>query len=628
MSFQYPLGLLGLIGVPILIIVYIIKSKFTEQTVSATYLWTLSDRFLKKKRKDNKITGIISLILQILAIVIISFTIARPVFSIPNGANDYCFVIDSTGSMNTTYFGAKTRYELAKDEVRDIIDDSMKGSTYTIISVSDDTSIICEKETDKEAVIALLDKMKPGYGTGNFDEALRKAQSYFDENSGILTYLVTDKKYAGAENLTVIDVAVGNNNFSIYDVEYEHSFSGVLTVRGKVISYEQDADINIRLSVDGVTDNSWTLNKHVQGAVPASFEMKIDGIKKYKEAKVEITNTDKLMLDNAVVMYSVESENSYKTLLVSDTPFFLEAAIGIVGSADMTVMSTDEYLRCEETADRKISGYNLYIFHSVNPKSVPKDGAVWLINTSASIENSGFGYQGEKELEAAELIDKTTNTATVIRDQLLKNISGDGIYISKYSKYDTSSRRFYTLFTHDGSPVIFTGTNTYGNREVVFAFDLHNSDMPLKADFTILIKNLLDFSFPMVIEKTLYTCGDIAEINITSGCESVRVESPDGNVSHISTDEAVGELLLSEVGTYNIKVVSGDELKTYRIYSSFSEEEQDPVVNANEILSLDGEASNEGFVGIYDSLLVFFICLFVIFVADWMVYCYDKYQLR
>ena len=54
MSFQYPLGLLGLIGIPILIIIYIIKSMYTEQTVSATYLWTLSEKFLKKKRKDTR----------------------------------------------------------------------------------------------------------------------------------------------------------------------------------------------------------------------------------------------------------------------------------------------------------------------------------------------------------------------------------------------------------------------------------------------------------------------------------------------------------------------------------------------------------------------------------------------
>ena len=88
MSFQYPLGLLGLIGIPILIIIYIIKSMYTEQTVSATYLWTLSEKFLKRKKKDNKITGIISLILQILAIAIISITIAHPVFTISGGAEE------------------------------------------------------------------------------------------------------------------------------------------------------------------------------------------------------------------------------------------------------------------------------------------------------------------------------------------------------------------------------------------------------------------------------------------------------------------------------------------------------------------------------------------------------------
>ena len=66
MSFLYPLGLLGLIGIPILIIIYIIKSKYTEQTVSSTYLWLLSERFLKRKNPISKLAGIISLILQIL----------------------------------------------------------------------------------------------------------------------------------------------------------------------------------------------------------------------------------------------------------------------------------------------------------------------------------------------------------------------------------------------------------------------------------------------------------------------------------------------------------------------------------------------------------------------------------
>ena len=32
--------------------------------------------------------------------------------------------------------------------------------------------------------------------------------------------------------------------------------------------------------------------------------------------------------------------------------------------------------------------------------------------------------------------------------------------------------------------------------------------------------------------------------------------------------------------------------------------------------------------GIYDELIILFIILAVIYMADWMVYCYEQYQLR
>lgn len=81
MSFLYPLGLLGLIAVPILIIIYLIKNKYTEQVIASTYLWTLSERFLKRKKPIKRITGLISLLLQILAVIAVSLAIAHPVFT-------------------------------------------------------------------------------------------------------------------------------------------------------------------------------------------------------------------------------------------------------------------------------------------------------------------------------------------------------------------------------------------------------------------------------------------------------------------------------------------------------------------------------------------------------------------
>ena len=47
MTFVYPLGLLGLIGITLLMLIYIIKSHYTEQTIASTYIWELSEKFLK-----------------------------------------------------------------------------------------------------------------------------------------------------------------------------------------------------------------------------------------------------------------------------------------------------------------------------------------------------------------------------------------------------------------------------------------------------------------------------------------------------------------------------------------------------------------------------------------------------
>ena len=627
MSFQYPLGLLGLIGVPILILIYIIKSKFTEQTVSATYLWTLSERFLKKKRKDSKITGLLSLILQILAVVLISLTIAHPVFTLKGAANDYYFILDSTGSMQMVSENGKTRFENGKDKIREIINDSVDGSLYTLVCVSGGTDVIFEKEDNREVAIELLSKAEVGYGSASLEDAKIKAQAYYQANNGVRTFLVSDKRFEKGENVDFLDVSDGANNYALYDIEYEHSLLGVLTVKGKAVSYESDASLEVRLFIDGETKDEYKTVLNVKKAEPFEFSYEVS-VERYDVASVKIMNQDGLMLDNESVIYNVKSENSYKTLLVSKTPVFMETVVTIVSNAEITVISPEEYLELEKNNDSSIEGYDLYIFHSCNPKAVPREGSVWFINATSSVENSGFGFQNEVVLKAADTIDKSKNSSTVIRDQLLKDVTGENIYISKYARYDTSNRKFYTLFTYDGDPLIFSGTNMHGNRQVVFAFDLHNSDFPLSPDFITLTKNLLDFSFPAVLDETYYVCGETAKVNVVSGSENIRVESPSEKSSYLSMNDAIGEFELDEVGTYEIKVTTKNGVKTYRIYSALSVNEQDPNAETEKEFSLNGEKDNNGIDGFYDKLIVFFICLAVIFVADWMVYCYDKYQLR
>jgi hypothetical protein len=76
----YPWGLLALLGIPVIIIIYIIKSQYTEQTINSTYLWELSEKFLKRRNPLSGLTGIIALILQLLMIllVIVTHQICQP----------------------------------------------------------------------------------------------------------------------------------------------------------------------------------------------------------------------------------------------------------------------------------------------------------------------------------------------------------------------------------------------------------------------------------------------------------------------------------------------------------------------------------------------------------------------
>ena len=75
MSFNFPLGLLLLLGIPALIIIYIIKNRYKEKVVSSDYVWELSKKFLKKRNPLNSISNLLNLIIQCLCICFLSFSL-------------------------------------------------------------------------------------------------------------------------------------------------------------------------------------------------------------------------------------------------------------------------------------------------------------------------------------------------------------------------------------------------------------------------------------------------------------------------------------------------------------------------------------------------------------------------
>ena len=628
MTFLYPIGLLGLIGIPLLIIVYLIKNRYTEQTVASTFLWRLSERFLKRRNPLSKITGIIGLILQLLLVLVVSLAVAHPTVILKGAAYEYCFILDGSASMNMSADGV-TRFELAKDEISDVIRDAGNGSTFTVVLVGETTEVIIEKSDDPIKVRDRLSVLSPSAATVAYSEAIGIAQGYFDENPALRTYLVTDTDYAECENVTLINVARTENNVSLEDVKYVKSGKNTVTVSGNVVSYGADRVVDVTVHSDSSDEILGETKVQAFKDEPTRFTFSLE-LSEFYSITVRIPTEDALSLDNVATVYDIESENSYNALLISDAPFLIESAVNAVSNADIKVISIEAYEREEErmlALDKTVSGYSLYIFDGYTPKQLPKDGSVWLLGVESNVEGSGFSVQGEVVLEGGgDVISLTTSTLSTVR-KLTEGMIGNEITIAKYMKCGLYSD-FITLYSYRGNPVVFTGMNAYGNREVVFTFNIHDSNMTLFIDYLALLGNLLDYSFPEVIEATEYYCGDTAEINVISGCESIRVESPDGEIVYTDISKAVSEFELTEVGEYKITVnVSGAERPAYYIYSSVPKEERRPVAS-EDYIGIQGEASEVGSDGRYDPSALLLILAALLFTAEWMVYCYDKYQLR
>ena len=627
MTFLYPIGLLGLIGIPILIVVYLIKNRYTEQTIASTFLWRLSERFLKRRNPLSRITGIISLILQLLLVAALSFAVAHPIIVLPGAAHEYCFILDGSASMNMESDG-KTRFDLAKEEILKVVDEAKEGSTYTVVFVGGTTETVLEKADDKSRVSDKLSSLECSDGSVEYTDAIGIAQGYFDSNASTLVYLLTDTDYETAENVTLVNVARSENNISLEDVIFFRTGKTSLTVSGNIVSYGSDSLVDVEVYADGADEPLGVTKVQAFKNVPATFNFTFE-LGEFYSITVKCPTPDAYSADNIVTVYDIESENSYKALLVSDAPFLINAAVEAVSTADITVMTTEAYKKEEERLaklDKVVNGYSLYIFDCFDPVTLPTDGSVWFISPGASVEGSGFSVQGEVILESADTISVSTSTSSIVR-KLTENMVGDDIYVSRYVKCGLYAD-FATLYSYRGNPVIFTGVNTHGNREVVFAFNLHDSDIALSLDYLAMVGNLLDYSFPEVIEKTDYYCGDTAEINVISGCNSIRVETPDGDVIYTDTSGAVSEFELTDVGEYKITVeILGTERPAYYLYSSVPKEER-PTETVADSISIRGEAGDSGSDGRYDPISLLFVLAALLFTAEWMVYCYDKYQLR
>lgn len=623
MSFLYPYAFLLLLAIPVLIIIYLLKNKYKEATTPSTYLWELSQRFMKKRNPLRTFEHLIALILQILTICCLAVCLAHPVITTPGKSDNVLFVLDGSASMRMKDESGSC-FDKAKADILDIAKKSPKGSSFSLVYSGKESRIVFQNVTNQNQLSFYLDSLESENQASDLSDSLSKAQEVIDQNNINLCYLLTDRKVENLKGINLIDCSVEKDNYSLSNLTYNY-VDQVLTIQASVYSYLSDKSLTVRFSANG--EELGTKKYDVKKGVSRDFSLEYkDPKNKYStidSVKAEIVDEDSLMDDNSMVVYNNSNVSSTNILLVSEKPFYFKS---ILSAIDRVTEYKNTVTTVTPSYYNASNSYDLYIFDSFTPESLPKSGTVFFFNSSSTLAGTGFTFQKSVEANDAVHLSYSDNTSSQIYQTFTKGIAHNDIVVKKYMRY-TLNQDFTTILSYNNLPFVFAGKTENQQRELVFAFDLHDSNLPLLYDFTPLMRNALQYANPKILEKFSYEVGDEVTFSLSSNMKSFVIADPDENKeSYQTSDRDFLKYTLEKTGSYQVSIVYQDgKEKTFNLYSRFSAKECVPHKEETNAISLNVDTSTKKGNGIFDNLLPIVICAILFFLADWGVYAYEQY---
>lgn len=596
MGFFNIIGLIALIGVPIILILHMLKRKQKEVKIPSVYLWEKAVDTSVQSKPWQKLKKSLPLILQLAVALALGLAAARPYISVFGTAYNYVVVIDNSSSMSTNDMG-ETRLEYSKKQAEKLISNSSAFSKITVISSGEHPYVVYGPDTDKNAAIMALNQIKQTYGGNDMEtlESLAVSEAAKTE-AGIYTF-TDDTKMLSQIDANIVYAGKETNNCAITLASAE---GGSVLVNVRNYGEEEcSKTLTIYNNSMVVATSDVTLPANSERSVV--FENAYTG-----QANIMITLTPEDILSADDVYYlSVNLKQSAKILLVTEGNTFLENAIKITAGTELYKMNKATM----ETAD--LSDYDLYIFDGCMPEIMPHDGGVFIVNPP--VGNSFIETSGTKQLNCYS--DGKTDLS-----------SGDSLkFLISEAKTVTKPSWTVTESSADGIPLILRGENN-GQKVCVFTFDIHNSDLPLIKDFPIMIYNLTDWFIPGRNGITnINYCEEKLNVNILAASEKTTVTDPGGVEKIIAPPfPAVDYMETSETGFYKVtsEMSDGRIIEDTIAVNALRENESDIEAPFGQDKTGNVGVSLKGGASLMKALL--FIAIFALIAEWWVKYSVNK----
>jgi len=497
MQLLTPLALIGLITIPIILILHLLRDRREQRPVSSLALW----QGLQQKRTGTRFRRVpltLMLLLQLAIATMLAFSLARPVSSyLVTDPMQTIFILDMSSSMLATDI-SPSRFEAAVQEIRNTLETAAPLDTFALIALKPQPEIIWADETapnlsdtaraeQKIRNIASLSQLTVGATGINFLSAFHLAASLLDPTRNNRVIILTDGNFkldpatlphlpAVVEwRLKLSQVAVGNQALLNVSVKRLPNNSQQLFTR--ILNYsDQNVERTVQLSLDGQRFAKETVTIAPQGEVARVWNLPAQA----QTARLELMEADALPVDNVAELW-LQNSTRYHVLLLSDTPDTLARGLQAEANVDLTIATITE--------TRTVTDFNLVVMEGLplsqlDKFELPTKSLSWLI-VNPTAEEIARNVRPDPTLAASWLAE--LEWSGVYFRQVASDPLPDWAEIDLRAKPKLlDSSQALTETVEAGPPLIYHGTRQ-NQRVVVWAFNLAESNLPARVTFPLLI---------------------------------------------------------------------------------------------------------------------------------------------
>jgi Ca-activated chloride channel homolog len=623
MIFLTPWGLLGLLGILALIIIYILKPKFQDRSVSSSFIWKLSLKYKKKKMPFEWLKSSLLLILQILILLTMTAILTQPRYTLGSQSGEKIVILDTSASMLAEINGV-TRLERAINEIEALALRTVSNQDkFSIILAGENASLIVNRSESIQFIRNKLSEVTTTYSTSNIDEAIILTENILKANNIAEIIYYTSDDYNDPGKVTIRNMSGSETNVAILSFKGELDQANNYIFVTEVVSYGASLNnVVLELRIDGVYKTSTIIDRLEEG-ITSTYVWRLNDVNKdtYTYATVSVLDiVDSFMFDNSLEFYA-ESQNFRIQIVDNNNLLAIDSTKEFVGRALQSLNRNYSIRQVSGLENASSEGFDLYIYSENVPETLPIDGAVWIFDPNTLPSSIGRVFNDAN----VSSVNPISNTNSPRYQDLMRLVSPNRITISRYKRLIVNSN-FDVLLTHQDNPILSVSTND-GVKTTIFSFGMSHTNLPLLfIDLPMLVRNLSDYSLIKTVESQVLDSGQTIQIQPHPASISLEIEY-EGVVSSYGNE--VFDFELNQIGRYRIRQVLNtgriEEMSFYvripRQESNFDYQGDVILAQVNPVAPGGDEVVNDLF-----NLLPYLAAILLLFVAiEWGLQYREQY---